>query len=215
MRQKISTRKLAELNVYRTNQVARSEILLIGCSAGGFNLVFDLLLALPAGFPLPVVVIIHRSRRYKSSVEALLHQRSKVPVTIAGDKEEIRNGHVYFAPPDYHLLCEPSKIFALDVSEPVYFCRPAIDVTFQSFADVYGDRTMAIVLSGANADGAEGLSAVESVGGLAIIQDPREAEVPTMPEAALKLCNQAWVLSNNDLFAFMNLIATLKNNPVG
>src|SRR5690606_5939006 len=111
---------------------------------------------LPKNFPLPVVVVIHRSRKHRSSIEELLNSKSKVKVKVAEDKDQLKKGTVYFAPSDYHLLVEPDGSISLDSSEPVLYSRPSIDVTFESIADVYRDNVIALLLSGANADGAEG-----------------------------------------------------------
>ncbi|WP_207536052.1 chemotaxis protein CheB [Desertivirga arenae] len=190
------------------SKIQNAEILLIGCSAGGFNLVYELVASLPAKFPLPVIVIIHRSRKYKSSMEDLLDSKSRIQVKLSEDKENVKKGCVYFAPPDYHLLLEPEGCFSLDSSEPVLFSRPSIDVTFKSVADVYNDKVIAMLLSGANEDGADGLCYIHDKGGLVIVQDPDSAEVRRMPEAALTRCKGGLVLNNPDIFTFLKSIAT-------
>jgi two-component system, chemotaxis family, protein-glutamate methylesterase/glutaminase len=191
-------------------QIRQAEALLIGCSAGGFNLVYELVASLPAKFPLPVVVIIHRSRKYKSSMEELLNSKSRIEVKLSEDKEIMRKGVVYFAPPDYHLLLEPEGIFSLDSSEPVLYSRPSIDVTFKSVTDVYKNKVIAMLLSGANEDGAEGLCYIHDRGGLVVVQDPDHAEVRRMPEAALNRCNGGLVLDNAEIFSFLSSIATCR-----
>ncbi|WP_256012857.1 chemotaxis protein CheB [Desertivirga xinjiangensis] len=190
------------------DKILSAEALLIGCSAGGFNLVYELVSALPAEFPLPVVVIIHRSRRYKSSIEELLDTKSQACVKLAEDKEVLKKGIVYFAPPDYHLLLEPEGCFSLDSSEPVLFSRPSIDVTFKSVSDVYKQNVIAMLFSGANEDGAEGLCYIRDRGGLIVIQDPKSAEVRRMPEAALNKCRGGLVLDNVAIHAFFTSITS-------
>ena len=192
------------------NRVRKAEALLIGCSAGGFNLVYELVSGLPAKYPLPVIVVIHRSRKYKSSMEELLNSKSKIEVRLAGDKESIKKGCVYFAPPDYHLLLEPEGCFSLDSSEPVLYSRPSIDVTFKSVSDVYNDNVIAMLLSGANEDGADGLRYIHERGGLVVVQDPDNAEVRRMPEAALNRIKGGLVLNNSEIFSFLNSIATCR-----
>ena len=91
---------------------------------------------------------------------------------------------MYLAPPDYHVLIEPGRI-ALSIDEPVSYSRPSIDVLFESAADVYGPRVVAVLLTGANADGSKGLVRVKAAGGYAIVQDPSTAESPEMPAAGI------------------------------
>ena len=190
------------------DKIRKAEALLIGCSAGGFNLVYELVCDLPAKFPMPVIIVIHRSRKYKSSMEELLDSKSGASVKLADDKEPIKKGFVYFAPPDYHLLLEPEGVFSLDSSEPVFYSRPSIDVTFKSVADVYQQNLIAMLLSGANEDGVDGLCYIEKKGGLVIIQNPDDAEVRRMPEAALMKCRGGMVFSNAEIHAFVSTIAT-------
>jgi two-component system, chemotaxis family, protein-glutamate methylesterase/glutaminase len=184
--------------------------LLVGCSAGGFNLVFDLILRLPKDFSMSVVIVIHRGRKYKSSIEALLNSKAKVTVKIPDDKEVMEKGHVYFAPSDYHLLLEPEGLFTLDYSEPVLFCRPSIDITFQSVADVWGEKVVAILLSGANSDGADGISYVKRNKGIVVVQDPECAEVRTMPEAAISRCQADFILKDDEIFEFIDQVSQIK-----
>lgn len=180
--------------------------MLLGGSAGSSKLIFNLIEQLPADFPLPVIVVMHRSRKFKSEIEVLLDSKSALSVCLAGDKAQLRKGCVYFAPPDYHLLLEPDETFTLDYSEPVFFSRPSINSTFVSVSDVYKDRVVAVLLSGANADGSDGLSYIESRGGLVIIQDPASAEVRTMPESAISVCENALILADEGIFGFIKSI---------
>jgi two-component system chemotaxis response regulator CheB len=211
IKQEISIRKLLSTGSHLNQKIRNKELLLIGCSAGGFNLLVDLLLQVPANFPVPVVVVIHRSRKYKSSMENLLHKKANVVVKLAEDKEQIKKGYIYFAPLDYHLLIEPDHTFSLDYSEPVFFCRPSIDVTFESASDVYLEKVIGVLLSGANEDGAQGMYHIEQNDGLVIAQDPDSAEISTMPQAAISKCKTILILKNEELIQFINQIATIKN----
>src|SRR5690606_18368206 len=132
-------------------------------------------------------VVIHRNAKYETHLEANLAAKCNVAVKVAEDKERIEPATVYFAPAGYHLLVEPDRSLSLDASEPVHYCRPAIDVTMQSAADVYGPSTAAILLSGANQDGAAGMRSIHRAGGLCIAQHPRDAEINTMPASAIAL----------------------------
>ncbi|MXV15096.1 chemotaxis protein CheB [Hufsiella ginkgonis] len=200
---------MLNLPLHTAAKVRGAGIMVIGASAGGFNLIFDLVLSLPATFPVPVIVIIHRNRRYQSAIEELLDQKAAVRVKMAAEKDTLNPGCVYFAPPDYHLLIEPDGTLSLDYSEPVWYCRPSIDVTFESASDVYARNAIGILLSGANEDGAEGLAYIENNHGLVIAQDPVDAEVKTMPQAAINKCRRCMVLSNEHLFQFVNQVALL------
>ena len=191
-------------------KIKQAEVLLVGCSAGGFNLVFDLVLKLPAHYPLAVIIIIHRSKKFKSSLEELLNRKANLPVRLVQDKEPLKKGCVYFAPSDYHLLIEPELIFSLDFSDPVLFCRPAIDITFKSAADIFGEKVISILLSGANEDGADGTFFIRKKGGLAIVQDPAVAEVATMPQAAINRGAADLILNNSDIFDLVSNIPAIK-----
>ena len=115
----------------------------------------------------------------------MFSSRTKLKVKEVEDKDYILPGHVYIAPPDYHLLLEDENTFSLDASEKIYFSRPSIDVTFESVAEVFGAAVIGILLSGANADGAIGLSKIQQAGGFTIVQDPESAEVDYMPRQAI------------------------------
>jgi two-component system chemotaxis response regulator CheB len=144
-----------------------------------------LLATFPPDCGLPLAVALHRSVDSTSRVLVdYLQRRSALPVEEAEDKAAIEPGHVYVAPPDYHLLVEPGS-FALSVDAPVRQSRPSIDVLFESAADAYGDEVIAIVLTGANSDGAAGIRRVKEEGGATFAQDLSTAERTEMPGAAI------------------------------
>lgn len=201
---------MPEINSHIEDKIKQAEILMIGCSAGGFSLLHDLILQLPENYPVAVVVIIHRSRKYESTIEKILTEKGSIPVKLATDKLQLKPGCVYFAPADYHLLLEPDHSFTLDFSEPVHFCRPSIDVTFQSVSDVLGNKVIAVLLSGANHDGANGIKYAGDNGGLTVVQDPEDAEVETMPEAAIKLARVDMILKNKEIFNLIDEIYRIK-----
>jgi two-component system chemotaxis response regulator CheB len=160
-------------------------IVVVGASLGGLRAMSELLDVLPDDVDLPVVLVQHRAPdAERDSLEALLRRHTRRSVVAAGDKDPIQAQHVYVAPPDYHLLVEEGS-FALSTDERVQYARPSVDVLFESAADAYGERTIGIVLTGANADGAAGLRAIRDVGGVAIVQDPETAEARQMPDAAI------------------------------
>ena len=193
------------------SKIKKAKVLLLGCSAGGFNIIYDLLTSLTTSFPLAVVVVIHRSRNHKSGLEELLAKKGNLPVKSGAHGLKMERGMIYIAPPDFHLLLEPHGDFALDYSEPVYYCRPAIDVTFESVADVHKENVIAILFSGANEDGAEGLYYAKRQGALTVVQDPECAQVKTMPEAAIRMTKTHLVLKDDEIFKLMHHIVTLNN----
>jgi two-component system chemotaxis response regulator CheB len=168
--------------------VADYGMVVIGASWGGLVALERVLGALPRNLDAPIAVAQHRSAGDGSGgLAALLGRYSQLPVHDAEDKHPIEPGHVYLAPPDYHLLVEHDG-FALSVDDAVQHSRPSIDVLFESAADVWRDRLVGIVLTGANEDGAHGLARIKRVGGYTVVQNPVEAERPEMPRAALRAC---------------------------
>ena len=153
----------------------------------------ELLDGLPQSFDLPVVIVQHRGKDAESLLAVLLQDHTRLRVMEVEDKQPIDRGHVFIAPPDYHLLIEGSH-FSLSVDAPVRFSRPSIDVMFDSAASACGRRAIGVVLTGANEDGASGLKRIVEAGGRAIVQDPETAEVKTMPAAALRSVPDAEVL---------------------
>ena len=145
----------------------------------------QVLAALPADFDLPIAIAQHRHRDSPAETLAeLLQTKTDRPVLDVEDKMPITSRHVYIAPPNYHLLVERGS-FALSVDEHIQFARPSIDVLFVTAADAYGTGVIGIILTGANADGALGLSRIKNAGGVAVIQDPIGATRRTMPDAAI------------------------------
>ncbi len=161
------------------------ELVVIGSSWGGLVALEKILSALPKDFEMSIAIAQHRSvDSGAGALSAMLGRHTALDVCEAGDKEPIEPGRVYIAPPDYHLYVEQGS-FALDVDDAVQYSRPSIDVLFDSAADVYGDRLVAVILTGANQDGAYGIKRVKRRGGLTIAQDPATAVKPDMPAAAI------------------------------
>jgi len=165
-------------------EAGRLEAVVIGTSAGGINALGVILPALPAETPFPVVVVVHMPPREASPIVSVFKSRCAIAIGEPRDKEDVAGGVAWFAPPNYHLLVESDRTFALSIEAPVNHCRPSIDALFESAADAYGRDLVAVVLTGANDDGAEGVAAVHDAGGIVIVQDPATAEMPTMPRAA-------------------------------
>ncbi|MCF8463653.1 MAG: chemotaxis protein CheB [Flavobacteriales bacterium] len=161
------------------------EIIAIGGSVGGIKAVSEILKSLPADFPIPVVIVLHRLRNVPSSLQSVLQHSTKLRVKEADEKETIAAPFAYIAPANYHLLIEADRTFALDYSETVKYSRPSIDLTFESIAEIYGKAAIGILLTGANDDGANGLSSLRKTGAMCYVQDPDTAFAKTMPQAAI------------------------------
>lgn len=164
----------------------RIEAVVIGASAGGFEALQAMLAGLPARYRLPLVAVLHLPETHESRLAELFDHRLALQVREARDKETLAPGVLYFASPGYHLSIETDRSFSLSCEDRVSYARPSIDVLFQSAADAYGKTLAGILLTGANYDGAAGLAGMQVAGGLTIVQDPASAEIPTMPEAALR-----------------------------
>ena len=175
----------------------------MGGSSGALDALSTLLPALPASAAIPVAIVVHLPQARPSHLAEVLRARTVLPVREVEDKEPIAAGTIYVAPPNYHLLIERSRTFSLSADEPVHFSRPAIDALFESAADAYGKHLAGIVLTGASADGARGLSAVKRQGGLAIVQSPDGAAAPEMPRAALSMVEADHVLSLPELASLL------------
>lgn len=192
--------------------MARHEFLAIGVSAGGLDALSTILRGLGADFPMAVCIVQHRSTESTHMCD-LLQDRSALPVHDVTDKMDVEMGHVYLAPPDYHILADEG-FFSLSTDVPVRYSRPSIDVFFESVADTYGRRCVGLVLTGANADGAEGLARISARGGLTIVQDPDTAEVPFMPQAALHAVPGAVVVPLDELAMYLTTVAD-EESPSG
>ncbi|MBI5430327.1 MAG: chemotaxis protein CheB [Nitrosomonadales bacterium] len=179
----------------------------IGFSAGGFPLIKRILQALPKDYPLPIVIVAHLPGGEVSHLAEVLDTFTCLPVRMAADKEIIERGRIYIAPPDYHLLIERNRrsvlSFALSVDEPVRSVRPSIDVLFESAAEVFESDLIALLLSGANSDGVEGMACVKQLGGLGIVLDPGECEFSAMSDAAIRRVDVDYVASLDEIISLL------------
>jgi two-component system, chemotaxis family, protein-glutamate methylesterase/glutaminase len=173
----------------------RFDAVVIGASAGGVEAICALLLRVRVETRAALFIVLHLPRDRPSLLERVFQERCALPVREAQDKEPVAPGTVYVAPPDYHLLLDEGPRIALSTDEPVNFSRPAIDVLFESAADLYRERLLGIVLTGGNSDGAAGLAAVAAAGGSIVVQHPDSALVSLMPAAALQRNPASRVLS--------------------
>ncbi len=161
-----------------------AEIFAIGASLGGLAATQTIFRGLPATFRCPIVLAQHRMAEVDGRLAELLNGSSRLPVVEPDDKAPILPGHVYLAPPNYHLVVERG-FFSLSLDPPVCFARPSIDVLFESLADSYGPSGVAVMLTGSNSDGAAGAVAVKRAGGRVLVQDPTTAKASAGPRAVL------------------------------
>ena len=191
----------------------RAELIVIGASAGGVSALLTLLAPLPANFPVPVVALLHMLPRRESRLGSVLGSSLALPVCEPVDKQLIEPGRVYVAPPDYHLLIEMDRSFSFSSEPAVSFARPSIDVLMTSAADAFGPALVGALLTGANMDGAEGMATIHARGGLTLVQTPHEAEVPTMPRAAIDRSAPDHILSLSDMSQFLLRLARARGFP--
>jgi two-component system chemotaxis response regulator CheB len=188
----------------------RVSAIVIGTSAGGIDALSAVLPALSRR-SVPVFIVLHLPRERPSLLVALFQHKCSARVCEAQDKDPIERGTIYFAPPDYHLLVDEGPHLALSTDELVHFSRPSIDVLFETAADVYGERLLGIVLTGASEDGAAGLAAVHRAGGWTVAQDPATADVSIMAEAAIKRTPVDFVLT---LEQIANVLRTMADGEL-
>lgn len=178
------------------------DIIAIGGSAGSLAVLTDILDALPRNMRMPVVIVLHRLKNVESEMGRLISPKKHI--TEPEDKEAVKDHHFYLAPQNYHLMIEADRTFMLDYSELVNYSRPSIDMTFSSIAEAYGSRALAILLSGANKDGAAGLCQIIGAGGTGLVQDPKTAAFEVMPQSAIDLCRDVKVLTIDEIIKFIN-----------
>lgn len=182
----------------------------VGASWGGLKALRALVHGLPAHFRVPITFVQHRSKE-SGALRELLQDCTSLKVCEVDDKQPIMGGYVYLAPPDYHLLVD-GDVFSLSVDEPVRYSRPSIDVFFESVAERFGPEAVGVVLTGANEDGAQGLRQIASRGGLAVVQDPRTAESPVMPRAALRVVPTAQMLPLERMTPYLISLGSSEEN---
>lgn len=177
-----------------TSRLRPVDAVVVGASAGGVEALLTIFKGLPADFGLPIIVVLHIPDERRSQLAEVFDRRLSIAVKEAGDKEPIIPGTLYFAAPGYHLSVEDDYSFSFSQEARVHYSRPSIDYLFESAADAYQQRLAAILLTGANQDGAQGLETIKLRGGLTIVQDPEEALVATMPQAALDRIQPDYIL---------------------
>ncbi len=182
----------------------KTEIVVIGGSAGSLQVILDMIKSLDSDLGFPIIIVVHRKAQATNVLPYLLQQFLEMEVLEIEDKTEIEINKMYVVPGDYHMLFESKNRVSLDASEKVNYSRPSIDVTFKSVAELFGKNAVAILLSGANADGVEGLEYVKRNGGEVWIQNPETAEVDYMPKHAMAQVDYDCVFDPKDLAGKIN-----------
>ncbi len=180
------------------------KLVAIGGSAGSLSALLRILKNIHRQQLPPIILVLHRKALHDTILVDLLNIKTDLLVKEASEKELLTPGSIYIVPADYHLLIENDRTLSLDDSEKINYSRPSIDVTFESAAEVFGPGLTAILLSGANADGVEGLKNVKKRGGNILIQQPSTAEVPYMPLQAIEEIETRWVLSPEEIGEYIN-----------
>lgn len=186
-------------------------MIVIGASLGGTTALREILRGLAANFPLPIAVVLHRHRDSDGALLDVLRKDCRIPLREACDKDRVEPG-VTLAPSDYHLMIDGGH-YSLSVDEPVQFARPSIDVLFESAADACAERTIAVILTGANQDGARGAAKIRERGGTVIVQDPATAESPTMPAAAIELAGADHIVPLQEIAGLLERLAAARPPP--
>jgi two-component system chemotaxis response regulator CheB len=177
--------------------------IVIGGSAGSFQVVTRILSALPNTFNMPVFLSLHRLKHIRSGFLEALSLKSNLPIVEPDDKEQIKPGRAYLAPSNYHMFVELGNRIALSTEEPVHHSRPSIDLSFITAANVYRDKLIGIILSGANSDGANGLKKIKDNNGLTLVQDPDECQVRTMTESSIRLTRVDHIFKTEEIIQFL------------
>ncbi len=179
----------------------------IGGSAGSLGVLERLFAYLPERFQVPIIVVCHLHPQDDGGVVDFFNKRFRHRIKEAVDKEPVQRGTIYFPPAGYHLLVESQRTFALSVDPKVNHSRPSIDVFFESAAVVWTDTLTGIILTGASSDGAEGIRAIKTHGGLTIAQDPETTVFPVMPQAAIDTGNVDRILCIEEMGLFLRKIS--------
>ncbi|MCF6777025.1 chemotaxis protein CheB [Thiotrichales bacterium 19X7-9] len=181
------------------------QAVVIGASAGGLNAFSEVLTELSKDFSLPIFIVQHLMENDDSYLATHLNQITQGRTVIeACDKEIIQKNTIYVAPPGYHMLIENKAAIALSLEPPVNYSRPSIDLLFSSACDVYKNQLIAILLTGANQDGSIGLKLINQTGGMCIVQDPKSASAPMMPESAIIKVPRAKVMQLVEITQWLN-----------
>ncbi|MEP6683838.1 MAG: chemotaxis protein CheB [Parafilimonas sp.] len=188
-------------------------IIVIGASAGGLDALKMIIKGLPPGFSAPVFIVWHMSPDIRGILPQLFNSINTIHAAHAYDKEPIKTNRIYVAPPDHHLLVEENRVRVTHGPKENRF-RPAVDPLFRSAAYTFGNRVIGIILSGALDDGTAGLGSVKQYGGVAIVQNPVDAQVPSMPENAMREVEVDYTVTAGELPALLVKLLQQQPSPV-
>ncbi len=192
------------------NLTYHQKVIVIGASTGGFEAFKMIIRNLPPDFNIPIFIVWHMSPDIHGVLPEVLNRENTIYAANAYDHEPIASNRIYVAPPDHHLLIEYGSVRITHGPKENRF-RPAVDPLFRSAAYVYGNRVIGVILSGGLDDGTAGLWAVKHFGGIAIVQDPLEAEVASMPENALREVNIDYCVGISEM---ADLLVRLSKEPL-
>jgi two-component system chemotaxis response regulator CheB len=187
-------------------------VIVVGVSMGGVQALRVLLSGLPKDFPVPLLIVHHISPDAGSDLANMLNALCAIHVKEAEEEETITSKTAYLAPSNYHLLAEKNGTLALSVDAPVNFARPSVDVLFESAAEAFGPGLIGVILTGAGSDGSKGLKRIKDKGGLAVIQDPADADVDSMPRSALAAVKADHVLVLREIAPLLCILAERENS---
>lgn len=184
--------------------------IVIGTSYGGLETLKAIIPHLPKNFSLAVLIVLHIGDHKNDSFVNYLNKKSKIPVKEADEKEEIKAGTVYFAPPNYHLLVENDSTISLSTDPKIHHSRPSIDVLFESAAWHYKNQLIGILLTGLNHDGAQGIKEIQKYGGVTIVEDPETAIATIMPASAIEIMKPDYILNSDQIFQKISELSELE-----
>jgi two-component system chemotaxis response regulator CheB len=180
------------------------DLLVIGGSAGSYSVLMELIPLIKNQITFPILIVLHRKNGAQTSIADIFSKKTNLQVFECEDKETLLPNNIYFAPADYHIMIEQDNSICLDYSEKINYSRPSIDIIFKSASKIYQSRLAAILLSGANHDGAKGLQYIHQNFGITIVQNPLTAEVENMPASAIKLFNPNYVANVAEMANLIN-----------
>ena len=179
------------------------KLVIIGGSAGSFKTMSKLFKLLPVSYPHTIIVCLHRLRSARTGFVEALSMNAKFNICEPFDKEQIKASRAYLAPANYHLIIEHGYSFSLSTDLPRNHSRPSIDITMETAAEVFREKSIGVILSGANNDGAAGMVRIKQTGGTVVVQDPNDSEIKTMPEATIKLVPPDFILNADKIIDFI------------
>lgn len=175
----------------------------MGLSSGGMDAMKAIFLALPKDYNIPIIIVQHISPRSDSQWIYILNEKYNIQIKEAEEKEEIKKGTVYLAPPNYHLLLEKDATFSLSIDERVSYARPSIDVLFETAAEAFKEELVGVVMTGSNHDGSAGLKKIKKCGGLTLVQNPKTAFSSYMPQEAIKQAQPDHIFDLQGIIQFL------------